>query len=360
MAKLATILAAHAEKVVGASEIAALAGLHPFITELDLFLWKGGLVARPGADSEAAEWGMILEPTILQQYAIRTESIVLAQDPQTFRAFFYRPDGSVATFRSNDYKEWDGDAWAYLVTDTLRHPDYPMVCHLDGVRMVERGGRWQPGKVVQAKAPTFFGGKNYGEEGTDELPDYVIMQVQSEVFILNAVTGCKVAGDVPTLAGGSRWRVFHQELNTSIVSRLTTLATEFHQRLEDMEAPPAERSERGTASLKALYPVDTGNELVVEPGTQLDTHVLALRAATEEYKRAEAELNAAKVPVQELMGDLSLIMGDGYRITWRRSKDGTTTDWKNLAVALGATDEQVEKFSRPKPGSRSFRPTFKK
>ena len=359
MAKLDKILAAHKEPVVSASEVAALAGLHPFTTELDLYLWKAGLVERPGADSDAAEWGMILEPTILQQYAVRTESVVLAQDPVTGRAFFYRPDGTMATYRSKDYHLWDGDEWAFLVTDTLRHPDFPMICHLDGVAMHRLGGRWQPDKVVQAKAPTFFGGKNYGDEGTDEVPAYVLMQVQQEMLILNAVTGCKVGGDVPTLAGGSRWRVFPQELDTAVVGRMTKLAVEFRRRLDEEDMPDADRSERGTASLKSLWPVDSGDELVVEPGSSLEACVQKLQAAVVAKKEAEKTEAAAKVLVQEHMGDLSLILGGFGRITWRRSKDGTTTDWHSLATHLGATDEQVAKFTTPKPGTRSFRPTFK-
>ena len=363
MAKLDKILAAHKEPVVSASEVAALAGLHPFTTELDLYLWKAGLVERPGADSDAAEWGMILEPTILQQYAVRTGSVVLAQDPASGRAFYYRPDGTQATYRSKDYHLWDGDTWAYLVTDTLRHLDFPMICHLDGVAMDKAipilGQPCQPYKVVQAKAPTFFGGKNYGDEGTDEVPAYVLMQVQQEMLILGAVTGCKVGGDVPTLAGGSRWRVFPQELDTTVVGRMTKLAVEFRRRLDEGDMPDADRSERGTASLKSLWPVDSGDELVVEPGSGLDAAVQRLRGVKAALKDAEAAEAAAKVGVQELMGDLSVLVGDKFRVTWKRSKDGVTIDWQGLAKKLGATDEQVATFSMPKLGTRSFRPTFK-
>ncbi len=359
MATLDKILAAHKEPVVSASEVAALAGLHPFTTELDLYLWKAGLVERPGADSDAAEWGMILEPTILQQYAVRTGSVVLAQDPASGRAFFYRPDGTQATYRSNDYQDWGGDHCAYLVTDTLRHPDFPMICHLDGVAMHELGGRWQPYKVVQAKAPTFFGGKNYGDEGTDEVPAYVLMQVQQEMLILGAVTGCKVGGDVPTLAGGSRWRVFPQELDTAVVSRMTKLAVEFRRRLDEGDMPDADRSERGTASLKSLWPEDSGDELVVEPGSELDGFVNLLRNRTATRKKTEKAEAAAKVSVQECMGELSLILGDRFRVSWKRSKDGVTIDWQGLAKKLGATDKQIETFSMPKKGSRRFLPTFK-
>src|SRR5690606_18657199 len=63
---------------IGSSDAATVAGLNRWKTPLDLYLEKRGLV-EPEPASEAAEWGTILEPTILREFARRNGLCVVGR-----------------------------------------------------------------------------------------------------------------------------------------------------------------------------------------------------------------------------------------------------------------------------------------
>ena len=62
---------------IGGSDSAAICGESPWATPLDVYLSKRGLVEKEQA--EAAEWGQILEPTVLRQYALRQGVFVVGR-----------------------------------------------------------------------------------------------------------------------------------------------------------------------------------------------------------------------------------------------------------------------------------------
>src|SRR3546814_14288653 len=60
--------------VVGASEVSALFGCNPWLTEFELWHRKAGNVATPDfAHNERTFWGTILEPVILAAASERSE-----------------------------------------------------------------------------------------------------------------------------------------------------------------------------------------------------------------------------------------------------------------------------------------------
>jgi hypothetical protein len=60
------------------------------------------------------------------------------------------------------------------------------------------------------------------------------------------------------------------------------------------------------------------------------------------------------------MGPASALLGDGYKVTWKRTKDREDTDWRGLANdALGLLDPVtiaglIERYTTVKPGTRRF------
>ena len=72
--------------------------------------------------------------------------------------------------------------------------------------------------------------------------------------------------------------------------------------------------------------------MVADP--DITAAVLALRAVRgrlDEFKSTEEQL---KVAIQTRMADASVLVGDGFRVTWKRTKDRAETDWKSLASGL--------------------------
>ena len=74
------------------------------------------------------------------------------------------------------------------------------------------------------------------------------------------------------------------------------------------------------------------------------------------FADAKAAEKAAKEAAGGLMGDGEVLVGiDGKPlVTWKSAKDSAKTDWEALARSLGATDEQIAQYTQAKPGARRF------
>ena len=87
------------------------------------------------------------------------------------------------------------------------------------------------------------------------------------------------------------------------------------------------------------------------------------RLAAREYanlKKQEADiaerLEAERDKIAAFMGEADTLVGvDGLPlVTWKTGKDRSTTDWKTVAMAAGATEAQIAASTVIKPGNRTF------
>jgi hypothetical protein len=88
-----------------------------------------------------------------------------------------------------------------------------------------------------------------------------------------------------------------------------------------------------------------------------------LRGRRKQIEEAEAGLETA---IKTRMADAAALVGDGWRVTWRRTKDREETDWKAVASALLASMPETERsalvglHSVVRPGFRPFRIAWEK
>ena len=157
----------------------------------------------------------------------------------------------------------------------------------------------------------------------DGLPDDTAAQVQWQLMVAEAPVA-----DVATLTvGEDEIRVFEVRADPLLQGNFVAIAADFRRRLAE-GGPFAQSLE----SLKRTHPADDGSELVADP--DITAAVLALRAVRgrlDEFKATEEQL---KVAIQTRMADASVLVGDGFRVTWKRTKDRAETDWKSLASGL--------------------------
>lgn len=275
---------------IGGSDVAAILGLSPYRTPLDVYNDKLGR-APETADNDAMYWGRALEPVIRQRYSDVTGRDVL------------------------------------LPEDMLVHPKNGfMLANLDGFTADRR--------VFEAK--TARTGNGWGEPGSDEVPDAYALQVQHYL----AVTGFEVA-DIAVLIGGSDFRLYHVEADASMQADLIDAEAEFWQRvLTGNEPEPvtfAEAQQRFGRS---------GANGVVQAG-ELATqaaHDLALIKA--QIKALEEHEEAAKAVLMRALGDSGdTLMRDGKTLaTWKLAKAPERFDtaaFKSAHPALAA------EFTRP-------------
>lgn len=132
---------------------------------------------------------------------------------------------------------------------------------------------------------------------------------------------------VAALRSGSElvcWDVDHDE---DVFRGLVAIAEDFRRRLAD-GGPFAESA----ASIRARFPADDGSELTADAETaEAARELLSVRARR---KDLEATEEALEVAIKARMGEAAVLVGPGFRATWKRTKDREETDWRSLADGL--------------------------
>ena len=93
----------------------------------------------------------------------------------------------------------------------------------------------------------------------------------------------------------------------------------------------------------------------------LTAAVMALVALRGQRKRLEGDEERLEASIKARMGEIASLVGPGYRVSWKRTKDSAQTDWKSLAAGLLTTlpetdrDAVVGLHTTARPGFRPFR-----
>jgi putative phage-type endonuclease len=306
---LAEIEEAH-KTGIGGSEAGTIAGINPYKTPLDLYMEKKGLV-EPEEPSEAMLWGLLLEPVIAEEYARRT-----------------------------GYK---------LVCPgrTLRHQEHVwMIGHLDAVAS-DNGNPIG----LECKTTGQFSAKLWGEPGTDQIPEAYILQVQHYM----AITGFAMF-DVAVLIGGRDFRIYRVHRDEELIKRLIEMEADFWRRVQEGDPPEIDHSPGAKKLLASKYPKDTGKELIATD--QIVPIVAELQDVRGKIDKLEMVKDSCENRIKSYMGEASALLGEGFKITWKATKDSEAIDYKGLLTELNPKPELVKRFTTIKPGVRRFLAKF--
>jgi predicted phage-related endonuclease len=342
---------------IGGSEAGAVLGLSKWATPLDVYLRKRGLVEEDET-GEAGAWGKILEPVVLGHYAEQTGRWVMCRN-QNGVAMVIPPHPSDAIY-------WPSDHEARAL-GTLRHPSFDhMICHIDGLAYdqdpVSVDEDVRPVAILESKTVGVRMAHEWGE-GLDEIPYEYLIQCQHNALIYEAVTGENLPVHVPVLVGGQKYNQYVVVPDMDIRQMLVITEAEFWSRVQAGDPPEPTLDEKGRRAVRKLFPHDTGEEVVVEHGTTTDNFVRMMLDNRAAVKLLKEKQTASEVHVMERMGDTSVLLGDGYKVMWTRSRDRAVVDWEaaffDLCDLLGL-DEATSKSvvggrTTNKPGSRVFR-----
>ena len=300
---------ARAGKITSSIAAGAL-GLNPRMTPIQAWLAARG--EAPDIDTKATQRGNRLEGLILDSVA---EELGLIRKSAEFRS----------------KAPWAGDS-----TDAL---------YFDGDELVAIG---------EGKSASLGISKEYGEEGTDEVPESTLIQSHWHLWHWPEVRICWV----PVLVGGyafefRRYRVDHdEELEGILVQDLERWHRDY---VVTGKMPPAAGGD--SEYLTKLHPHESGEWIpdAAEVMAAARDYHLAHNAA----KAAIAEKEDAKARLQELLGSASGCKAAWGKVTWTNNKPTVRTDWEAVATELGATQELVDRFTIEKPGPRVMRVTYK-
>jgi putative phage-type endonuclease len=289
---------------LGGSDAAAVAGLNPYKSPVDVWLEKTGQVDPPDlSDNQRVYWGNKLEDIVADVYAERTGCRVRRR------------------------------------AQTFRHKRHPFLLgHID--RSVD-GSR----RGLECKTADRWTAHMWGEDRSDEIPEYYLMQCVHYM----AITGYD-AWDLAVLIGGNDFRVFTIQRHKQLEENLVELEVDFwRNHVEAGVAPPPTRDN----DLKLLYPRDSGRLITATP--EISLAVEQLRMLKAGIKTSQAEADDLELQIKSFMGDAAemLLDTDGKTrlATWKSIKDSEVVDLDALRNEL---PEVVANYMKPRAPQRRF------
>ncbi len=272
---------------IGGSDAAAILGLSPWRTPLEVYLEKIG-ERQPQPDTAATYWGRVLEDVVAEEYARRT------------------------------------GAKLRRVNRTLAHPDHPVIlANLDREIVAHERG---PG-VLEVKTAARRS-DDWGEEGTDEIPEHYLAQVQHYL----GVTGRRWA-DVAVLFLGERlFRIYRIHRDDELVGALFEEELRFWREHVEPRVPPEPRT---LDDIRRRWPRHEPDRVLMAPPDIVE--------AAEQLAALRAELKALETREKELLAAIQKAMADAERLD---APDGRTlATWK--AVASKRLDTKALRKAHP-------------
>lgn len=195
---------------IGASDCPAVMGQSPYRTPLQVYADKLGLLPDE-PETPQQRRGNRLEPLVLEDYADHVGYAI--EQRQVF----------------------------------VRHPRKPwMTATLDAVR--------PDGRPVEVKTVGAFRARDWGEEGTDEVPGHVLLQVHHQLIVTE-----QPVADIAVLIGGETFRVHTVKADPEIAAMILAKEEAFWSCVS-REIPPPPCGEDHQV-LRLLYPEPNGYQV---------------------------------------------------------------------------------------------------
>jgi putative phage-type endonuclease len=301
---------------ITATDMAALAGVHPHKRPVDVFLDKNG-AAEPFDGNERSRWGEILEQPIREDYEQRHECRVTVP-------------GTLVR-----------DGWQIATPDGIV---YPLVG-----REPERGMEIK----VHSRLVVLWGGLEYGAPGTDEVPPHELVQC---MWGMN-VAGLRAWDLIPFLDGQPvEYTILRDE---EMIEMLREIGARFRRdHLDTGTPPPPDGTDRYADWIKRKWRGKELNHdaLVLDDDHPLRDVIMQLREARERVTEFKRIVDTHKQTIQEQLGDRTLIQwrderGKISKITWKRNRNSVDVDYRaafeaareRAAITLSAERPHLER-----------------
>ncbi len=290
---------------IGGSDVAAMLGLSPYKTPLQLWMDKTGRsVETPDPDAaERMHWGTTLEDVVARHYA-RLHGVKIQR-----------------------------------INTMLKHKDCPVaMANIDRAVVIPGSrARWddESGKVLGASRilevktahALARNSAEWGNPGTDEVPQAYWLQVQWYL----GITGLEFA-DLAVLFGGQKYAEYIIDADKALFGDLLDEANGWWQRHVVADTPPEPSTEDDARRLWRSH--IAGREKIVS--ADVADAVQQLAEIKENIKALEAEEQAQRDIICTAFGEAESISYMGQKLaTWKANKASRKTDWKAVADEVG-------------------------
>jgi putative phage-type endonuclease len=279
-------------KGIGASEVAALVGLSPWTTPVEVWLDKVGL-GRPRDETPQMTTGRDLELAVLKLGAAQLSRRIV----HNARTFTHR-------------------GW----------PDVPLFATPDG---------FGPGRDTLAEVKVV---SHHLSDWSDGPPPYVVAQCQAQMAVYAKAT----AVDVIALVGGAI-RTYVVERDRATILDIEVLVGRWWRDYVVAEvAPPAQSADDEWALLRARIVPDHQERLATTDEQVVANDLVGLLA---ERARIDALVDEGRRALATASGGHD-IAGVGWSGRWQSR---SSVDWKAVRKIVGIPDDVVEAYTRTTP-----------
>lgn len=262
---------------IGGSDIAAVAGLNPYKSAYELYLEKRGELPVAPADPQEKQrllFGHLLEDAIANAYCI-------VRGEREGREVRVRRD-SMSLNRADT-------PWAFA------HIDRRVVGEHRGLELKNVGPH------------AHF--ESWGPEGSDQVPDHMLIQCQWYMWITGYHTW-----DLAALHGGNDLRIYTINYDPALVIDLVRAGEEFWFHVENKTSIEPDWSARSTSDLlRRVYKTTTGE--VRHADADLHRWHELRQEALAQQKLYEKTVEGAENHIRHAMEDASMLIfadGSGY------------------------------------------------
>jgi putative phage-type endonuclease len=264
---------------IGGSDLGSICGLSSYRTALDVYLDKTSEDISSQTNA-AMKWGNLLEDVI-----------------------------------ANEYSEVTGQR-TEIEPNTIYHPEYKFLgANID---------RWVGDKeyVLECKTAGFIKAKEWGDLGTDQIPESYLVQVAHYAAICDVP---KV--DIAVLIGGQDFRIYTYERNKELEDKLIKIACNFWHNHIEKRIPPKCVSTRDTFN---LFPQSNYHEIVAEDN--IIEKWEQLKSLKEEENRIADTIEKLKTDIQEFMRDYDVLIDNQGNViaTWKNTAPKSFFDVKKF------------------------------
>lgn len=239
-------------------------------------------------------------------------------------------------------------------TSTIVHPDHPWLAGTADA-LLRNGSTFH---VVEGKTVGLGSEPDWGEEGTDQVPDEALVQSHIHLICWPEASRCAV----PVIVGGYafEFRLYWVNRDPKLEATLIERLHAWHQKhIVGGETPDPQAGDE--EFIAGRHP-----RAIASKVTDGDT-VDALERWGREYvetrsllKVQETQKSLARTKIIELIEEHDSCQTDLISISYRNTKDRTHTDWRAIAEEAGAPETLIQKHTRVAPGHRTLRVTPRK
>jgi len=227
-----------------------------------------------------------------------------------------------------------------IIARNARYQDseYPfLACELDLEMMVD--GEECNGEI---KTVHSFAAKDWGEQGSDEIPIYYAAQGMHGLMV-KPRRRCIFAA----LVGTDDLRIHHVDRDEETIAGIRAKEVAFWQRVQDRNPPDPQTAD----DVRWLYAKDYGE--ISEADDELLRLVEELRFKKTMVKHAEDAIDMLSTKIKLAMGSAAMLLHDGRPIaTWKSNRPSQKTDWRAVAEELRAPATLIAHHTKIVAGNR--------